>query len=342
MSQMKAILVKNGKSDSAKDLYIGDTDKPTPKQGEVLVQVRAFGLNRMDILQRRGLYPLPAGITKILGVEFSGIVAESNSSKFNNGDHVFGLAYGGAYSQYIAVADGMVTKKPSEVSWVEAASIPENWLTAYQALFLIADMQQGHNVLIHAGASGVGLAAIQLAKTFGAAKIFATAGTSDKCKFVEQHGAAKCINYKEQDFASEILKQTENAGVNVIVDFVGANYWDNNIKVMARDGRMVLLGTLSGGKTSAPTDISPILFKRLRIEGSTLRSRSLEYQSNLLQQFSEKALDKLFSRCGDGKGHGGLDLVIHKVYNWKDISEAHEEMEGARNVGKMICVVEDE
>ncbi|KAK4047719.1 hypothetical protein OIV83_005227 [Microbotryomycetes sp. JL201] len=339
MTQMRAVLVKNGKSDSARDLYIGETDRPELKNDEVLVQVKAFGLNRMDILQRQGLYPLPPGVTKILGVEFSGIVVESKGSKFKKGDEVFGLAYGGAYAEYIAVAEGMVTKKPADVSWTQAASIPENWLTAYQALYLIADTQPGASILIHAGASGVGLAAIQLAKTFGAGKIFATAGTADKCKFVEQHGATRCINYKEvEDFASEILKDTDNAGVSVIVDFVGQNYWDKNLKVLARDGRMVMLGTLSGGKTKGPTDISPILFKRLRIEGTTLRSRSLEYQSNLLQQFSEKALDKLFHKCANGTGEG-LDLVIHKVYNWNDIAEAHEEMESAQNIGKIVVEI---
>ncbi|KAM0787681.1 hypothetical protein ACM66B_003744 [Microbotryomycetes sp. NB124-2] len=338
MTQMRAVLVKNGKSDSAQDLYIGETDKPQLKDNEVLVKVKAFGLNRMDILQRKGLYPLPPGITKILGVEFSGIVEQSNGHKFKQGDHVFGLAFGGAYAEFIAVSEGMLTKKPDDVSWVQAASIPENWLTAYQALFLIADSQPGATVLIHAGASGVGLAAIQLAKVFGLGKIFATAGSEDKCKFVEQHGATKCVNYKTQDFATEILKETDNGGVNVVIDFVGQDYWDKNLRVLARDGRMVLLGTLSGGKTQGPTDLSPILFKRLRIEGTTLRSRSLEYQSNLLQEFSQKALDKLFHKCANGKGEG-LDLVIHRVYDWNDIAQAHEEMEAAKNIGKIVVEI---
>lgn len=225
----------------------------------------------------------------------------------------------------------MLTAKPNEVSWVEAAAIPENWLTAYQALYLIAEKKPEQSVLIHAGASGVGLAAIQLAKSFDKGKIFATAGTDDKIKFCEQHGATKAINYKTQDFAKEIAQLTDGKGVDVVIDFVGQSYWESNIASLARDGRMVLLGLMSGMETDRPLNMGPILFKRLRIEGTTLRSRTVEYQSNLLREFSSKAMDKLL---GDG-----LDLVIHKVYDWKDIVEAHKEMEAAKNIGKIVCEV---
>jgi len=286
-----------------------------------------------------GQYPLPPGVTTILGVEFSGTVEDpGKSSTWAAGDEVFGLAFGGAYAEYIAVAEGMVTRKPASVSWVQAASIPENWLTAYQALFLIADLQAGQTVLIHAGASGVGLAAIQLAKMFGAGAVYATAGTDDKVKFVEEKGATRGINYKSQDFAAEILALTDNVGVNIVIDFVGQAYWEKNITSLARDGRMVLLGVMSGTKTAGPLDMGPILFKRLRIQGTTLRSRTLEYQSDLLQKFSANVLGKLFARCGNGV-HDGPDLVIHKVYDWKDIIAAHDEMEEAKNIGKIICEI---
>jgi NADPH:quinone reductase-like Zn-dependent oxidoreductase len=225
----------------------------------------------------------------------------------------------------------MLTRKPKEVSWVEAAAIPENWLTAYQALYLIAEKKPEDSVLIHAGASGVGLAAIQLAKSFDKGQIFATAGTDDKVKFCEQHGATKAINYKTQDFSKEIAQLTNGKGVNVVIDFVGQSYWEKNINSLARDGRMVLLGLMSGAETDKPLNMGPILFKRLRIEGTTLRSRTVEYQSNLLREFSSKAMDKLL---GDG-----LDLVIHKVYPWEDIVEAHKEMEAAKNIGKIVCEI---
>ncbi|GAA6049063.1 putative quinone oxidoreductase (putative) [Rhodotorula toruloides] len=337
MAQMRAVLIKNGKSDSAQDLYIGEAERPTLEQGDdrIIVKIKAFGANRMDIMQRRGMYPLPPGASTILGVEFSGTVEEPGSSDFKKDEPVFGLATGGAYAEYISVPAGMCTRKPDHVSWEQAAAVPENWLTAWQALFVISEMKEGSKVLIHAGASGVGLAAIQLAKAFGAGLVIATAGTDDKISFVEQHGA-KGINYKAQDFPTEVLKLTQDSGVDVLVDFIGASYWEKNLKSLARDGRMVMLGLMGGAKTEGPTDLSQILYKRVRIEGTTLRSRSLEYQTNLLQEFSKKALDKVFARCN---GDEGLDLVIHKVYDWKDVAAAHEEMEQAKNIGKIILTI---
>ncbi|BGP02645.1 hypothetical protein NBRC10513v2_003746 [Rhodotorula toruloides] len=334
---MRAVLIKNGKSDSAQDLYIGEAERPTLEQGDdrIIVKIKAFGANRMDIMQRRGMYPLPPGASTILGVEFSGTVEEPGSSDFKKDEPVFGLATGGAYAEYISVPAGMCTRKPDHVSWEQAAAVPENWLTAWQALFVISEMKEGSKVLIHAGASGVGLAAIQLAKAFGAGLVIATAGTDDKISFVEQHGA-KGINYKAQDFPTEVLKLTQDSGVDVLVDFIGASYWEKNLKSLARDGRMVMLGLMGGAKTEGPTDLSQILYKRVRIEGTTLRSRSLEYQTNLLQEFSKKALDKVFARCN---GDEGLDLVIHKVYDWKDVAAAHEEMEQAKNIGKIILTI---
>ncbi|BGP24530.1 hypothetical protein JCM10295v2_003448 [Rhodotorula toruloides] len=337
MAQMRAVLIKNGKSDSAQDLYIGEAERPTLKEGVdlIIVKIKAFGANRMDIMQRRGMYPLPPGASTILGVEFSGTVEEPGTSDFKKDEPVFGLATGGAYAEYISVPAGMCTRKPDHVSWEQAAAVPENWLTAWQALFVISEMKEGAKVLIHAGASGVGLAAIQLAKSFGAGMVIATAGTDEKVSFVAQHGA-KGINYKTQDFPTEVLKLTQDAGVDVLVDFIGASYWEKNLKSLARDGRMVMLGLMGGAKTEGPTDLSQILYKRVRIEGTTLRSRSLEYQTNLLQDFSKKALDKVFARC---KGDEGLDLVIHKVYDWKDVAAAHEEMEQAKNIGKIILTI---
>lgn len=204
----------------------------------------------------------------------------------------------------------MTTRKPEHVSWEQAAAVPENLLTAWQTLIKIAQMKEGDKVLVHAGASGVGLAAIQLARMFGASLVVATAGSDDKVSFVEQHGA-KGINYKTQpDFDKEVAKLTDNAGVDVIIDLVGASYWERNVASLARDGRIVLVGLVGGAKTDKPFDLSQLLYKRARVEGTTLRSRSLEYQTELLQDFSKRALDKVFSKC---KGEDGIDLVIHKV-----------------------------
>ncbi|EGG10434.1 uncharacterized protein MELLADRAFT_93398 [Melampsora larici-populina 98AG31] len=267
---------KGGVSQHADDLVM--IERPETKEGEVQVKVLAFGLNRMDILQRQGLYPLPPEYPKSLGVEFSGIIEKSNSQDWKHGEHVFGLAYGGAYAEYISVDARMIVKKPESLSWEEAASIPENWLTSYQALIWIGQLKKGSKVLIHGGASGIGIAAIQLAKSIGVAEIFTTAGTEEKVNFLMSLGATQAMNYKEVDFSREIDSVTKGSGVDFILDLVGQSYWNSNIKSLSKDGKLVLLGLLSGGKIQTPVELGPILFKRLKIEGTTLRSRSIDYQ----------------------------------------------------------------
>lgn len=227
-STMRAIQIKGGKGPSS-SLYIDDST-PVPKldgpeeRQEVLIKVVAFGLNRMDLMQREGLYPLPPGASPILGVEFSGTVADAGKSSFKLGQEVFGLATGGAYAEYIKVPARMVLPKPKELSWEQATAIPESeycgalcarrlllrlhsppdFLTAFQALTHLSNLQKGEDVLVHAGASGVGLAAIQLAKSMGANKVYVTAGSEEKIKFCESVGAEKGINYKASDWAEEV------------------------------------------------------------------------------------------------------------------------------------------
>ncbi|KAJ1030484.1 hypothetical protein NDA16_001393 [Ustilago loliicola] len=345
---MKAVLVKDGKGPSS-NLYLGEAPVPELGDNEVLVKIKAFGLNRMDIMQREGNYPLPPHAPQIMGVEFSGhIVATKNLKEiqWKAGQEVFGLAVGGAYAEYIKVPARMILEKPSELDWVQAAAIPENYLTAFQALRTISGLQKGENVLIHAGASGVGLAAIQLARAFGAGKIYITAGSQEKIDFCKQIGADEGFNYKAGDWSEELAKHTGAKGpagsVDVIVDFIGAPYFNGNLQSLKRDGRMVMLAFMGGAKIKE-TIIAQILFKRLRIEGSTLRSRTVDYQSDLVQGFvQEKGLERLISgarKDGDGKGEGSK-LVIHKVYSWKDIKEAHDEMEANKNVGKIIITVD--
>lgn len=332
---MRAVTVDDANKKHASSLSITEVDAPQiTDKSHVLVSVKAFGLNRMDVMQRQGLYPLPPGISTIIGVEFSGIVKEAGeqaSGSWKEGDEVFGLAFGGAYAELIVVDSGMLTRKPKELSWAQAAAIPEAWLTAFQALFLIAEMQPGARVLIHAGASGVGIAANQLARGFGASEVFTTAGSKAKCDFLKNMiGVDYAINYKEQDFAEEVRKATDGKGVDVIIDFVGQSYFKQNVASAARDGRMVMLGLLSGGKLDG-VELGPILFKRLRIEGTTLRSRTTEYQTDLLQRFSREALPKLI------EGH--YNLVIHDTLPWDKIVEATEMLEGAHNTGKIVCTI---
>jgi putative PIG3 family NAD(P)H quinone oxidoreductase len=315
---MRAVQIKDGKGPSS-NLFI-DAQTPVPQldgpeeRQEILVKVVAFGLNRMDLLQREGMYPLPPGASPILGVEFSGTVVDAGKSSFKRDQEVFGLATGGAYAEYIKVPARMVLPKPKELSWEQAAAIPENFLTAFQALTLLSNLQKGEDVLVHAGASGVGLAAIQIAKSIGANKVYVTAGSEEKIKFCESIGAEKGINYKSSDWAEELSKLTDGKGVNVIMDFVGAPYLEKNLSSLARDGRLVLQGFM-GGMSLKEFNMGPLLFKRLKVEGSTLRSRDLKYQSDLVQSFLKAGfLDSIVGGIKkESKEDKGHHLVIHKV-----------------------------
>ncbi|KAI0927494.1 hypothetical protein AcV5_008022 [Taiwanofungus camphoratus] len=330
-AQMRAVLIKDEKG-PIENLFLGETSKPSPRPGEVLVKIKAFGLNRMDILQREGRYSIPPGASTILGVEFSGNIvgAGQDVTEWKEGDEVLGLAGGGAYAEYIVASAKNIVRKPGHLSWVEAASIPENFLTAFQALVVIAQIKEDDDVLIHAGASGVGVAAIQLARLHGANTVTATASSADKLSWLLSipNGATNVVNYKTQDFAAEVKKVTGGKGVDVIIDFVGQSHWHKNIDALAVDGRMTMLGLLSGqssyferprlttyhpckslGAEVASFNLGPILYKRLRIQGSTLRARSTDYQANLIARFKQDALDSITG----SDGFGPLRTYIHKV-----------------------------
>ncbi|KAG8878487.1 hypothetical protein FRB97_002475 [Tulasnella sp. 331] len=338
---MKAILVKDGKG-PIENLYIGEAERPKPTiKGQVVVKVKMFGLNRMDLIQREGRYPVPPGTTPILGVEFSGYIAEIGPEvdSVKVGDEVFGLAYGGAYAQYVMTYEHMVAKKPAHLSFAEAAGIPEVCLTAYQALFLVGKLQKGESVIIHAGASGVGIAANQMARRFGAKHVITTAGSVEKLDFLKSmpYAPTHTVNYKTEDFSEHVKKITDGKGVDVIVDFIGKDYWDKNIDSLARDGRMVHLAFMSGDK--APSfSIAPILYKRLSILGSTLRSRALEYQSDLMVQFKNNSLPDM--KSGDAPAaEGGLRVYVHNVYPWTEIQKAHREMAENKTSGKIVLEI---
>lgn len=334
---MKAVDIQNGKGD-ASALFINDqTPVPTPTGSQALVKIRCFGLNRMDLLQREGNYPVPASAPSTLGVEFSGTIAAFSDSPsvehdWKVGDEVFGLAYGGAYAEYIAVSTHMLIHKPTELSWEVCAGIPETWITATQALFLIGGFKKGQAVLWHAGASSVSIAGIQLAKEEGAAAIYVTASSKEKIDFCKGLGAAEGFNYKESDWSKELLKATDGKGVDVIVDFVGANYFNQNLDAVARDGRIVNLGFLGGAVVKDDVDIGRFLRKRCRFEGSSLRSRDEEYQGKLRDQLVEHALP----RFKDGRFH----VPVEKVFKMSEIKDAHELMESNKTKGKLICTVD--
>ncbi|KAK2592134.1 hypothetical protein QQS21_010172 [Conoideocrella luteorostrata] len=330
---MKAVDIKGGTGERDALFINADTPKPSASQGQAIVKVKAFGINRMDIVQRRGFYPLPPQAPKTLGVEFSGVIESfgpGDHGSFKAGDEVLGLAYGGAYSEYIAVSSNMLLHKPDHMTFEQGAAVPETWITATQALHMVLGFAKGKSILWHAGASGVSIAGIQLSKAAGASEIYATAGSDEKCKFVTSEiGATAAFNYKTQDWAKEIKDKTGGKGVDFIVDFVGGDYFQKNLDVAARDGRIVILGTLSGAKVPN-ADISQILFKRIRIEGSTLRSRDEDYQ--------RKLRDRLESYCPEF-GSGKFKIIVDKVLPWEKIQEAHKIMEDAKNTGKIVCTI---
>jgi len=331
------VLIREGKG-SVENLYIGDTPKPKPGAGQVLVKIKAFGVNRFDINQREGNYPPPPGASSVLGVEFSGNIAELGPDAFayNIGDEVLGLVGGGAYAEYVVCSEKLLIPKPSHLTWTEAASIPENFLTAFQALVLCSEIKENDDVLIHAGASGVGIAAIQLSRIYGAKTVTATASTKEKLDslLAMPNGATHVANYKTQDFSAEIKKTTQGKGVDIIIDFVGQSHWNKNIDSLALDGRMTLLALLSGSEVPS-VNIAPILFKRLRIQGSTLRSRTIEYQAKLVERFKAEVIDKITGY----EGKGPIKTYIHKVYPWTKIQEAHRETEADKNSGKIVIEI---
>lgn len=326
---MKAVIVK--RPGGVDQLAIGEVAEPEPAQGELLVRVRAAALNRADILQREGNYPPPPGASEILGLDMAGIVESSGAGcrRFKEGDRVFGLLPGGGYAEYAVIPEAMAMPVPVSFTFEQAAAVPEVFLTAFQTLFWIGRLQAGETVLIHSGGSGVGTAAIQLAADAGAT-VLTTTGTEEKCESCRSLGAVRAINYRSRDFASAVMDHTGGGGVDLILDFVAAPYWEKNISVLRTDGRMVLI-SLMGGSVAQSVDLGQILKKRLQINGTTLRGRSVDYKTRLTRAFAESGLDKLAS--------GRLKPVIDSVFSWDKVADAHTRMEANRNTGKIILMV---
>ncbi|KAK5705516.1 hypothetical protein LTR97_002635 [Elasticomyces elasticus] len=330
--------IKGGKG-GIDALFINDqTPRPEIDHAKALIKVKAFGLNRMDLFQREGHYPVPPQAPKTLGVEFSGVIEElasESESTFKKGDAVFGLAYGGAYAEYIAVSTHMLIHKPDELSWEQCAGIPETWITATQAMYLIGGFEPGKSILWHAGASAVSIAGQQLSSANGASAVFATARSDDKTEFcVKELGSKAAYNTETTDWAAEVLKATDGKGVDIIVDYIGPQTFAGNLTAAARDGRIVNLASLSGPSFKpgmAEPNFGSFVGKRLRMEGSSLRSRDEEYQGKLRDQLHDHALPKFKD--------GSFKVLIEKVFNWEDIQDAHRLMESNKTKGKIICTI---
>lgn len=324
---MKAITVKQ--PGGAEQLQIVDYVKPIPKDGELLIKVKAAAVNRTDIMTRKGSSSYMKN--PILGVEVAGIVEEAGpGAKTAVGTHVMGLVNGGGYAEYAVMPDERAMVIPETLSFEGAAAIPEVFLTAYQTLFWIGGLQANETVLIHAGGSGVGTAAIQLAKQLGQAKVITTAGSKKKLDFCQSIGADVCINYKEQNFAEEVLKATNHQGVDLILDFVGASYWSKNLASIKVDGRWVLIGSL-GGSEVEKINLMDLMLKRIQLTGTLLTPRSDAYKTALTADFSSKTLE-LFAG-------NKLHPIVDHVFSLDQIQQAHEYMEDNKNIGKIIIKV---
>lgn len=291
------------------------------------MDVKATALNRADLIQRRGGYPPPPGESEILGLEIAGTVSGigKNVSSFNKGDHVFGLVGGGGYAEKAVIDHRMAIPIPSDWSFEEAAAIPEVFFTANENIFTLGKLTKGETILIHAGGSGVGSAGIQIAHHAGA-KVFVTAGTPEKINKCIELGAIAGTNYKKTDFADEISRLTNGDGVDVVLDFIGAEYLQRNLNILKTKGRLLQVGLMSGSETDINLGI--VMRKRLKIIGSVMRPQSLEEKIAITQRFVERWLPKLKD--------GTLQPIIDTVFTLEQVQEAHEYMEANRNFGKIL------
>lgn len=301
---------------------------PTPEQ--VLVRVRATALNRADTLQRLGQYPPPPGESDILGLELAGEVEAVGTAVkgLAPGDRVFGLVGGGAYAEKAVIPAQMAMPIPAGWNFAQAAAVPEVFFTAQETLFTLGQLKEGETVLIHAAASGVGTAGIQMAREVGA-RVLVTAGSAEKVQRCIELGAAAGCNYKERDFADWVKEVTNGQGVDVIEDFIGAAYWDRNLRSLKTGGRLVLVGLMGGAKIEA--NLGLLMSKRLQVFGSVLRSRPLTDKIAITQRFREHWLPLLTA--------GRITPIIDRVFPLAQASDAHRYMEENRNCGKIILEV---
>lgn len=325
---MKAV-IPNG-SGGVEVLTIKEFPRPEPGPNQILVKVYAAALNYADTMQRRGEYPLRPGQIEILGVEIAGTVESFGPevTGFQKGQRIFGLVEGGGYAEYCLMEQQMAVTIPDHWSFTEAAAVAEVFITAGESLFELGNLVKDQSVLIHAGGSGVGSAAVQMAHHIGAT-VFCTVGSPEKAQKVKSLGADIIIDYKKQDFVKEILSHTGNEGVELLLDFFGGSYFPRNLSVLKSRGCLVLIGLFDGH--TCEIDLVKILLNRLQIKGIAMRNRPLQEKAQINQRFKQRYLPLLV----DGK----IKPVIHSVYPLEKVALAHQEMEERRNVGKIILTV---
>jgi len=306
---------------------------PTPQagRGEVLIRVAAAGVNRPDVFQRMGAYPMPPGANPILGLEVAGTVEAlgEGATGFRVGDQVCGLTNGGGYAEYCAVPAAQCLPLPHGLDAIAAASLPETYFTVWANLVQLGRLQAGESVLVHGGSSGIGVSAIQLAKALGAT-VYATAGSTEKCEACVSLGASAAFNYREVDFAAEVARLTEGRGVDIVLDMVGAAYFERNLSALAMDGRLVLIAFLQGSKLDG-VDLMPLMMRRLSVTGSTMRARTPAQKAAIAHDLRETVWPLL--------GAGLCAPVVHATYPLAQAAEAHRLMESSRHIGKIVLEV---
>lgn len=311
-------------------LRLSTVPDPVPTAEQILVHVRATALNRADTMQRMGNYPPPPGESDVLGLELAGEVEAVGSAvaDIKPGDRVCALVGSGGYAEKAVFDARMAVPIPPGWSFVQAAAVPEVFFTAQETMFTLGNLKAGETVLIHAAASGVGTAGMQMARETGA-RILVTAGSADKIQRCVELGATAGCNYKEQDFADWIKEVTNGQGVDLIEDFIGAGYWDKNLRSLKIGGRLVLVGLMGGVKVEA--NLQLIMAKRLQIFGSVLRARPLADKIDITQRFKQNWLPLLAS--------GRIKPIVDRVFPLAQATDAHRYMEENRNFGKIVLTV---
>ncbi len=308
-------------------LRLADGPVPEAGQGEILIKVAAAGVNRPDVAQRLGTYPVPPAASPIPGLEVSGevVACGDGATKFSAGDQVCALVNGGGYAEFVAVPDGQCLPIPDGLSNIEAAALPETYFTVWTNVFDRGALKSGESFLVHGGSSGIGTTAIQLAKSRGAT-VYATAGSAEKCRACEDLGADLAVNYREEDFVEVLKDVTDGRGVDVILDMVGGDYVPRNAELAALYGRIIIIATLRG--KSSEISLIPILMKCLVVTGSVLRPRTDAEKAAIAASLLEHAWPLIEA--------GTVKPVIHSTFSLEDVAKAHELMESSKHIGKIV------
>jgi putative PIG3 family NAD(P)H quinone oxidoreductase len=312
-------------------LVAGSQPMPSPGEGEVLVRVAAAGVNRADTGQRAGTYPPPPGASPLPGLEVAGVVVALGEgvTRLREGDTVCALVNGGGYAQYVAVPAAQCLPVPKGLNWLEAAALPEACFTVWTNVFDRARLASGETLLVHGGSSGIGTTAISLARALGS-RVFATAGSASKVAACEQLGAARGINYRDEDFVAVVKALTDDRGVDVILDMVGGSYLPRNIKALANDGRLVMIA--SPGGREGTLDVAEVLMRRLTVTGSGLRAMPADAKAHIAMALRDKVWPLIES--------GQFRPMVHAIFPLERADDAHRAMEEGSHIGKIILEVD--